>query len=62
MTNKYNRKLICPWCRKGEVLADGKARVSISVRCPKCGHFYTGNLDTLTTERTVAQKRLGRMK
>jgi phage FluMu protein Com len=62
VVNQYNRKLVCPWCNKGEVLADGKAKVTLSIMCPKCSRFFTGDLDTLKTERAVAQKRLGRMK
>lgn len=60
MQNYFDRHLICPWCSKGEVLADGKAKVTVSVMCPKCRHFFTGDLDTLKTEKAVAQKRLGR--
>ena len=56
----FNRYLKCPWCRDGEVLADGKAKVRISVQCPKCHKFFTGSLDTLITERSAACKRLGR--
>lgn len=58
----FNRHLICPICKKGEVLADGKAKVTISVMCPKCKNFFLADLDTAKTERATAQRRLGRMK
>ena len=60
MKNNFDRHLICPWSSKGEVLVDGKAKVTVSVMCPKCKHIYTGDLDTLKTKKDVAQKRLGR--
>jgi uncharacterized Zn finger protein len=30
----------CPWCDKGETLADKTADIKISCQCPKCGNFY----------------------
>ena len=51
MPYSFNRHLICPGCKKGEVLADGKAKVTVSVMCPKCKRFFWGDLDTLKTER-----------
>lgn len=63
MSNRpMNKHLICPWCGKGETLADGTAKVSISVKCAKCGRVYTGDLDKMKTERGAAQKRLSRRK
>lgn len=62
LKRNFDRHLICPWCGKGEILADGKSKVTVSVMCPKCKNFYTGDLDTLKTEKTVAQKRLGRLR
>lgn len=52
--------LVCPHCHKGEALADGRAKVTISLMCPKCGSFFTADLDTLKTERTNACRRMGR--
>lgn len=60
MSRPMNKHLICPWCGKGETLADGTAKITISVQCSKCGRVYTGDLDTMKTERSAAQKRLGR--
>lgn len=60
MENDFKRHLTCPWCKKGEVLADQKAKVTISVVCPKCDHVFTGDLDTLCTQKNIARKRLRR--
>lgn len=49
MNSQFTRHLKCPWCNKGEALADGKAKVTISVQCGKCGHVFYGDLDTLKT-------------
>lgn len=56
---KFDRRLICPWCQKGLTLADGKAKVSISVMCPKCRRYYIADLDTLKTEKASALKKIG---
>lgn len=53
----FNRHLKCPWCKKGEVLANGNADVEISVQCTKCGRYFTGNLKTLQTEKSKACRR-----
>lgn len=58
----YTIHLVCPYCHKGETLADGRAKVTLSIMCPKCGGFYTADLDTMKTERAKACRRVGRMK
>jgi hypothetical protein len=60
MNRNFDRHLICPWCFKGEALADGKAKVTVSVQCPKCGRVYFGDLDTLKTVKGKAHKRMAR--
>lgn len=60
MKRSMDYHLVCPWCGKGETLADGVALVTISVTCGKCGRFYTANLYTLKTEKGTAQRRMGR--
>ena len=60
MNSRFNRHIICPWCGRGEVLADGKAKVTVSAQCPKCGRVFYGDLDTLKTEKGKACKRSGR--
>ena len=58
MNNQFTRHLKCPWCNKGEALANVKAKVIISVQCGKCGHVFFGDLDTLKTEKGIPQRRL----
>ena len=53
----FDRHLNCPWCHKGEVLANGLADVEVSAQCPKCERFFTGNLKTLETKKSKACKR-----
>lgn len=57
MERVFTRKMICPWCGHGETMADGRAKVTISVQCAKCRKVYLADLDTLKTERGVAQRR-----
>lgn len=57
---KYH--LWCPWCGRGETLSDGRGKVTISVQCEKCHHPYLADLDSMKTERTKPQRRLGRRK
>lgn len=54
--------LKCPWCEKGETLADGRAKVTISVLCGRCTRPYIADLDTMKTERAKPQRRQGRKK
>ena len=53
--------LKCPWCGKGETLADGRGKVTISVQCRKCGNTYLADLDLAVTERATPQRRQGRV-
>ena len=50
----------CPWCHHGEVLSDGRAKVTISTVCSKCGRVFLADLDTMHTERSSPQRRNGR--
>lgn len=60
MAKNFPLHLVCPHCRKGEVLADSNAKVTISVMCPKCGDFFTADLDTGETKRAKPCRRTGR--
>ncbi len=59
-SQQFSRHLVCPWCHKGEVLADTKAKAQVSAQCPKCMKFFIGDLDNLKTERSSACRRQGR--
>lgn len=52
--------LICPWCGGSEILADRRVKVTISVQCAKCRKIYKVDLDSLKTEKSKAQKRMGK--
>lgn len=57
----FNVHLKCPYpCCKGETLSDGRAKVSISIVCSKCGNVYVADLDTMRTHTAKPQKRYGR--
>ena len=30
----------CPWCGRGETLADKTADINVSCQCPRCGKYY----------------------
>lgn len=51
---KYGIQVLCPWCQKGETLADRTAPIHVSCQCPKCGRFYRINFSDLTTEKATA--------
>ena len=59
MTQTFTLHLICPWCSKGENLADGRASAIVSAQCPRCKHFFRADLNSLKTERAQPQRRLG---
>lgn len=46
MKKNFYIHLVCPYCHRGEALADGKAKVTLSLVCPKCGGYYTADLET----------------
>ena len=62
MHQMFTRSFPCPWCGKSELLADGKAYVTVSTQCPKCRHIFVCDLQTGKAEKSQAQKRLGRKK
>lgn len=62
VVRKFYIHHVCPWCNKGEVLADGKGKITLSVQCPKCGRFFTADMDKLKTERATAQRRTSRLR
>lgn len=57
---RFKYHYICPWCKKGEVLSDSRGKITLSIQCPKCGRFFVADMDSLITNRSVAQKRIGR--
>lgn len=47
----------CPWCEKGETLADKPADINISCQCPRCGRIYLVDFSTLKVEKSAAIRR-----
>jgi len=55
MNKSMKHTLYCPICVKGKVLLTRIADAEISVRCPRCKHYFIANLLTLETEAAQAQ-------
>jgi hypothetical protein len=32
--------VICPWCERGETLANKTADINVSCQCNRCGNYY----------------------
>ena len=62
MKKNFYIHLVCPYCHRGEALADGKAKVTLSLVCPKCGGYYTADLETMKTDKAKACRRTSKMK
>ena len=67
MNQRFTVHLPCPYPKSngkghctGETLADGRAKVTISVFCSKCNRFYEADLWTMKTYPSHAQRRQGR--
>lgn len=67
MNQRFTVHLPCPYPKSngkghctGETLADGRAKVTISVCCPKCQSIYEADLWTMKTTPSKAQRRMGR--
>jgi len=54
-------KVLCPFCRKGEVYAEGSGNVAITVMCPKCTRCFRVRLDDFTAEIVLPRKKISRM-
>ena len=49
--------IACPWCGRGETLADQRADIRITCRCNNCQRFYSIDFQTLRAKRTKAKAR-----
>lgn len=56
----------CPWCGRGETLADKAAEIHISCQCNRCGNYYHVDFNSLRAARagprpkTTTGRRLSR--
>lgn len=62
MKNDFSYHLICPVCKRGEIISDGKGKITVSVQCPKCRNIFKADLDAMKTERSSPQRRNNRNK
>ena len=57
MTEKQSEvTVLCPWCKKGETLADNTANIRISCRCPVCGNYYRIDCNTMRVGKIRPKK------
>ena len=54
-------KVVCPFCHKGEVYAEGSGNVAVTVMCPKCTRCFRVRLDVFTAEVVVPRKKINKM-
>jgi len=55
--DKLELTVKCPWCTKGETLADKPADIRISTRCNVCKQFYRIDFKTLEVVKGQAMPR-----
>ncbi len=51
--------ILCPYCHKGEILADRRAKVKISVVCPICLNRFVADLYELDAYRPMEVSLVG---
>lgn len=54
-------KVVCPFCHKGEVYAEGTGKVAVTVMCPKCTRCFRVRLDTFKAELVLPHKKISKM-
>lgn len=59
-TFKYS--LRCPFCMKGEILADNKAKITVSTVCPVCNNLYYADLYSMRTFRPKELRKMGKIR
>ena len=55
--NQSEFAVLCPWCRKGETLADASADIRVSCSCRICGKFYRIDFNTMCAVKIRAKSR-----
>jgi len=51
-----DRKLICPYCKKGFLPYSSTSVGTVSEKCSNCGNIYEGDLKTGTVRKVKKQK------
>lgn len=54
-------KVLCPFCHKGEVYAEGSGNVAVTLMCPKCTRCFRVHLNDFSTELVVPRKKISKM-
>ena len=54
-------KVLCPFCHKGEVYAEGCGNVAVTLMCPKCTRCFRVHLNDFSTELVVPRKKISKM-
>jgi len=54
MRGAFNIHLLCPWGCGGEIIADNRVKLRVSVMCNKCrtNNFYIADICTMKTYRS----------
>lgn len=58
MDKQAENSVLCPWCNRGEVISEGNSSGEITIRCPKCFHFFRIHLDSMTAEKAIAHRKI----
>jgi transposase-like protein len=55
--SSFSKKVICPWCERGEVLGTSETKGSVSMACPKCGRYFVANFNQCIGVKSKAVRR-----
>ena len=58
MNKQFKYRLKCPYCGRGEILADARSLVCVSVFCTTCGNLFYASLHTMRTYRSKEIERI----
>jgi len=55
--NSFSKKVICPWCERGEVQGTNETKGSVSMACPKCGRYFVADFNQCKGVKSKAVRR-----
>lgn len=55
--SSFSKKVICPWCERGEVLGTSETIGSVSMACPKCGRYFIADFNQCKGVKSKAVRR-----
>lgn len=62
MQNNFTIHLYCPWCKKGEIIADNRVKIKVSAKCHICNNTYIADLYDMETYRKIEDIKRGRVR